>query len=93
MLRFGPVSGHDFKSGRTRTKENWASAPAWSCPHVVCPRKILSCGRAKQGSLIYKEEAQGLKPSSVAFDTARLKPCPDTKHQSGGVASRISSEV
>jgi hypothetical protein len=26
MLRFGLVSGHDFKSGRKGWKENWASA-------------------------------------------------------------------
>ena len=30
-----------------------------------------------------KSVPQGLKPSRVGLVTARLKPCPDTKHQSG----------
>jgi plasmid stabilization system protein ParE len=31
--------------------------------------------------LIGKGNTQGLKPSSLAIFTARLKPCPDTKHE------------
>ena len=61
-----------LQSGRTGWKKNWASAP--------CTCRLSPAKRQKRGG--YRSVPRGLKPSSTLPFTARLKPCPDTKHES-----------
>ena len=91
MLSFGFVSGHDF-SRAVRMDRKLGFSPWYSASCTKC----LSGDNSKQcmGAVndYLKEKSAGAKAQIfVPAFTARLKSCPDTKHQRGdsGENSRI----
>jgi hypothetical protein len=85
MLSFGFVSGHDFSRAVKEGKRIGLQPLQWHILHEM-HRAYVVQNPIKQDWYTYltEKKAQGLKAQIfVGPFTARLKSCPDTKHQSG----------
>src|ERR1700731_1978332 len=85
MLSFGFVSGHDFSRAVKEGKRIGLQPLQWHILHDM-HRTYMVQNPVKTG-LVYLlggEKSSGAKARRILNQfTARLKSCPDTKHQSG----------
>ena len=85
MLSFGFVSGHDFSRAVKEGKRIGLQPLQWHILHEM-HRASMVQNPVKAGlvHLLGREKSAGAKAQIVVgLFTARLKSCPDTKHQSG----------
>src|SRR3984885_15752835 len=85
MLSFGFVSGHDFSRAVKEGKRIGLQPLQWHTLHEM-HRAYVVQNPIKAGlvHLLDREKSTGAKAQIfVGLFTARLKSCPDTKHQSG----------
>ena len=85
MLSFGFVSGHDFSRAVKEGKRIGLQPLQWHILHEMHRANVVQ-NPVRAGLVdlsLAEEKAQGLKPNFFPSFTARLKSCPDTKHQAG----------
>jgi hypothetical protein len=85
MLSFGFVSGHDFSRAVKEERRIGLQPLRRHILHEMCRAyRLQNPVKAGLVHLLGREKSAGAKAQIFfAFQTARLKSCPDTKHQSG----------